>query len=183
MIMKQMKFGRTAVFAGTLALALPACAAAQEYPRPEDVATPEAAIAAAYESIARAPGEAHDWERFRSLHLPEAILISNTEQTNGEFRVMGVEEFISWAQGYTDQVSGTDQDQGFVEAGIHNVKNEYGDVVQIMSTYEKGLHGQEPFGRGINGFTLVWNADRWWIASIAWDEENGAGPIPEQYLP
>lgn len=31
--------------------------------------------------------------------------------------------------------------------------------------------------------TLVWNEGRWWVASIAWDEEVGAGPIPDTYLP
>jgi hypothetical protein len=31
--------------------------------------------------------------------------------------------------------------------------------------------------------TLVFDGDRWWIVSIAWDEESGAGPIPSTFLP
>ena len=30
---------------------------------------------------------------------------------------------------------------------------------------------------------LVYNEGRWWIAGVAWDEEIGAGPLPEKYLP
>lgn len=179
--MRRMK-GLGAVLA--VMVIVPATLVAQEYPLAEDVATPEAAIAAAYESIAREPGGEHNWDRFRSLHLPQAILISNVEQTGGEFRVMGLEDFITWAQSYTDQISGTEQDRGFVEAGIHNVKNRYGDVVSVMSTYEKRFYDDEQvLGRGVNAFSLVHHDGRWWIVSIIWDEENGAGPIPEKYLP
>lgn len=176
---------RAAGFGLLLAALFPSTGSAQEHPRPEDVATPEAAIAAAYESIARAPGEDYDWDRFRALHLPQAILIPNTEQTGGQFTVLTVQGFIDWVDGFTAQNPiGGPQDKGFEEAGVHEVKNDYGDIVQIMSTYEKHLYGQdEVLGRGINAFTLVFNGGRWWIASIAWDEEDGAGPIPERFMP
>jgi len=50
--------------AWTLAmLALPAFLAAQTLPRPEDVATPEAAVLAGYDAINHGPGENFDWER------------------------------------------------------------------------------------------------------------------------
>jgi hypothetical protein len=183
--MRKSEFGRIFGLGIVLAMGLPATGTAQEFPRPEDVATPEAAIAAAYASLKRAPGEDYDWDRFRSLHLPEAILIPNTEQTGGEFRVLTVQGFIDWVDGFHEQAPiGGPQDQGFEEAGVHSVKNEYGDIVQILSTYEKHFHGQDQvLGRGINAFTVVHHDDRWWIASIAWDEEDGAGPIPKRYMP
>ncbi len=174
---------------GVLALALPfapSLSAQNPDARPEDVASPEAIVAAAYEAISRAPGENFDWDRFRSLHVAEAVLIPNTEQSGGEFAVHTVEEFNAWVDAWYAENApiGGENDQGFIEAGIHSVVNRYGDVVQVMSTYEKRFHGSdEVLGRGINAFTLVFHGDRWWIASVAWDEENGAGPIPERYLP
>lgn len=177
------KICQAAAFGLVLAVLFPSTGSAQEYPRPEDVATPEAAIAAAYESIKRAPGGDYDWDRFRSLHLPQAILIPNTEQTGGEFTVLTLQGFIDWADGFAAQSAGP-QDTGFEEMGVHEVKNDYGDIVQIMSTYEKHFYGQdEVLGRGVNAFTLVFNGGRWWIASIAWDEEDGAGPVPERFMP
>jgi hypothetical protein len=164
------------------ALLVPTTGAAQDYPRAEDVASPEAAILAAYASIARAPGEDYDWDRFRSLHLPGALLVPNTEQTGGEPRVLSVQDFIDWADGVT--TVGGEGDQGFAEEQVHNTLHRYGDIAQAMSTYQKHLWGDdEILGRGINSFNLVFREGRWWIVSIVWDEEDGAGPIPGDYLP
>lgn len=164
------------------ALLLPMVAAAQEVPRPEDVASPEAAILAAYASIARAPGEDYDWDRFRSLHLPGALLLPNTEQTDGQPRVLSVQDFIDWIDGVT--TVGGEGDQGFAEEQVHITLQRYGDIAQAMSTYQKHFWGDdEILGRGINSFNLVFREGRWWIVSIVWDEENGAGPIPADYLP
>jgi hypothetical protein len=38
-------------------------------------------------------------------------------------------------------------------------------------------------GRGINSIQMVRKDGRWWITSIIWDEETGAGPVPAKYLP
>lgn len=148
----------------------------------EDVATPDAVVSAAYEAIARAPGGDFDWPRFRSLFLPQAQLIPSTEQTGGDLVVMSVDDFVSWIDEGT--AVGGANDQGFSEDGIHNLTERYGDVAHVFSTYEKHLYGQsQNLGRGINTFQMIWNEGRWWITSIAWDEEIGAGPIPARYLP
>ena len=161
-------------------------AGGQTAPRAADVATPEAIVAAAYAAINREPGAPSDWDRFRSLHLPDARLVPNTEQRDGRTDVLGVEDFIRWIDEATAASApiGSEADQGFYEEGVHAVIQRYGDVAQVMSTYTKRLATSDQIlGRGINAFTLVWDGDRWWILSIAWDEEIGAGPIPERYLP
>lgn len=151
--------------------------------RPADVASPEAVVAAAYASIIRAPGEGFQWDRFRTLFLPGAIMVPNTEQTEGEFRTLTPEEFVTWAEGLTPELGGP-SDRGFVEEEIASSVERYGDIAHVLSTYAKRFHdSEEILGRGINSFQLVHNDGRWWIVSIAWDEEAGAGPIPAEYLP
>jgi len=146
----------------------------------EDVESIESIIASAYEAIARAPGENFDWERFRSLFIEEAILIPNTEQSNGEFSVLSVQGFVDWVDSVT--TIGDENDMGFAEEGYHNKIDRYGDVANVMSSYQKHYWGQDQIlGRGINSFQLVWNSDRWWIAGIAWDETSAAGAIPSEY--
>lgn len=176
----------------TMRLMLGAClgwaagVAGQTAPRPEDVATPEAVVAATYSSINREPGAHFDWDRFRSLHHPDARLAPMAEQRGGRNDVLTVEEFITWLEEATAASApiGSPADEGFYEEGIHAVVQRYGDIAQVMSTYAKRFAtGEEILGRGINAFTLFWDGDRWWILSIAWDEEAAAGPIPPRYLP
>ena len=154
--------------------------------RPADVATPEAIVTAAYDALSRRPGESSDWPRMLSLFLSEARLIPNTEQTNGEFRVLSPVEFRDWAEAWFAEnapIGGPD-DAGFVEEQVHSVVERYGDVAHVMSTYRARFwDSDEVLGRGINSFQLVRHDGRWWIAGIAWDNEAGAGPIPAEYLP
>jgi hypothetical protein len=164
-------------------VALPSDTAAQTAAaNPADVASPEAVVEAIYESIQRAPGERYDWDRFRSLYLPGARMIPNTEQTGGAFRVLTVEEFIAWIDAGT--VIGGANDQGFAEEQVAARVERFGDIAHVFSTYQKHFHGsQEILGRGINSIQLVWRDNRWWITHVVWDEESGAGPVPARYLP
>jgi hypothetical protein len=154
--------------------------------RPEDVASPKTIVLAGYDALAREPGENFDWDRFRGLFLPGALMIPSTEQRGGEFDILSVQDFIDWVDNYyaeNNPIGGPD-DQGFQEEEIATVIEQFGDVAHAFSTYQRHLWNQdEILGRGINSFQLVYNAGRWWIAGVAWDEEVGAGPLPEEYLP
>lgn len=149
---------------------------------PADVASPEAIVLATYASIARAPGEPFDWDRFRSLFLPGATLLPNTEQTNDEPRTLSPQDFVDWIQPLWDNVIGGPNDRGFSEDQVHHEIHRYGDIATVFSTYEKHFwQDDQMLGRGINSFQLVFRDGRWWVVSIAWDEENGAGPVPPEY--
>lgn len=151
--------------------------------RAEDVAAPEALVRAAYDAISRAPGAPFQWDRFRSLFIAEARMIPNTEQTGGRFTVHTVESFITWIDDGWRRVIGTPQDRGFAESHVSGVTEQFGDVAHVFSTYEKHVwNDKNVIGRGINSFQLVKKEGRWWITSIAWDEESGAGPVPAKYL-
>lgn len=174
-----------AVLAPITLVALPGGARAQD-PRPADVASPEAVVEATYAAITRRPGDPPDWDRFRSLFVPGATMIPNAEQSDGEFRILTVEDFIAWIDGWTAETApiGSDADRGFAEEGIALEIERYGDIAQAMSTYQRTVwDDDEVLGRGVNGFQLVRAEDRWWIVSIVWDEESGAGPVPDRYMP
>jgi hypothetical protein len=109
-------------------------------------------------------------------------MIPSTEQQEGRFVFLSVDDFTEWADGVSD--IGGPEDQGFAEEEITRRVERFGDVAQVFSTYQAHLwDDEEILARGINAITLVWNEGRWWVASIAWDEEVGAGPIPDNYLP
>ena len=153
---------------------------------PEDVASIEAIVAATYGSISRVPGENFDWERMESLFLPDVRLIANPEQTGGAFLVQTFQEYRDSVDDWIAENApiGSQKDKGFEEEQIHAEVERYGDIAHVMSTYQKRFwNGEEVLGRGINSFQLVRHDGRWWVVGIIWDEENGAGPIPDAYLP
>ena len=97
----------------------------------------------------------------------------NTEQTAGKPRTMSVEDFISWIASHT--VVGGENDRGFQEEEIARPVVRYGDVAHVLNTYQKHYWGDTRIlGRGINSIQLVFSDGRWWILSVAWDEESGA---------
>ncbi|MEO0559108.1 MAG: hypothetical protein AAF170_13100 [Bacteroidota bacterium] len=153
---------------------------------PEDVASPEAIVAAVYASIEREPGAQFDWDRFVSLYIPEASLLPNPEQMSGEERVFSPRGYADFIDGVYESANyiGSPNDQGFSETEVNKVVHRFGDVATVFSTYEKYYWGDDQMlGRGINSFQLVYRDGRWWIVSVAWDEETGAGPVPEPYMP
>jgi hypothetical protein len=56
----------------------------------------------------------------------------------------------------------------------------FGGTAHVLSAYE-GMRspGGEPFLRGINSLQLFSDDVRWWILSIAWDNERPGNPFPD----
>ena len=121
-------------------------------------------------------------DRLRAIMLPGAIMLPQRGQTQGESRMMSVDSCINWIDAGWKPVIGTPNDRGFYERQTNLVVDQYGDIANAFTTYEKGPYTPRAVnGRGINAVQLVRRDGRWWILSITWDEENSAGPLPEKY--
>jgi hypothetical protein len=143
--------------------------------RPGDVSSPQALVNACYDVISGAKGAPRDWDRFRSLFLPGAILTTTGKGKSGTMHVavVGVEDYVLLA---TPQFA---QD-GFFETGLHNNLQQYGNMAVDFSSYaSRKTPDAAPFTRGINSFQMVSDGARWWLVSIAWDEERPDNPIPK----
>jgi hypothetical protein len=172
-----MRLISAAVFVGTIALPL------QAQPRASDVATPEAVVTALYASIVKPIGGYFDWPRMRHLFRPSARMYPNPQQTRGVARELTVDQFVAWIDsGWVNAPKGGPNDHGFAESQV-NVKFErFGDIAHAFSTYEKGFMDDKVVrGRGINTIQLIRRDDRWWIVSIAWDEERPGQVVPPEY--
>ncbi len=91
----------------------------------------------------RAPGKPFQWDRLRSLFLPGARMIPNTEQTGGAFTTHTVDSFITWIDESWKRVGiGSPNDRGFAESHVAGVTEQYGDIAHVMSTYEKHRWGE-----------------------------------------
>ena len=154
--------------------AQPATAAAAQ---PGDVDTVDHIIAAIYDVISGPAGQPRDWNRFRSLFLPEGRLIPNGVRPDGTVthRVLTVEDYAS-------NGSRSFAQQGFFESETARTQERYANIAHVFSTYEsRHEKGGQPFARGINSFQLLHDGHRWFIVSIMWEGESPQTPIPPEY--
>ena len=145
----------------------------------EDVNSPEAILNAVYSVISGPKGQPRDWNRMRSLFLPDARLIP-TLPTAGHADAIPLT-----IDGYIARASAHMAADGFYEHSINNETEQFGNIVQVWSTYESRHAATDPapFARGINSFQILKDNDRYWIVNIFWDAESPHHPIPAQYLP
>lgn len=145
---------------------------------PKDVSSPEALVAAVYDVISGPAGQKRNWERMRTLFVPDARMIPTGKRATGEptRRTLSVEEYIV--------NSGPFLEQGFFETEIGKRTEQYGNIVHVFSTYEsrKTVTDEKPFMRGINSFQLWYDGKRWWVITILWQGESGDTPIPGKYI-
>lgn len=146
--------------------------------RAEDVRSADAIIQAYYESISGPKGQPRDWDRFRSLFLPHAELMT-VQQMHQNVKIISLrpEDYMHLNDVYFTK-------GGYFETEIHRDLRSYGIVAQVFSTYESRRVKDAPaYSRGINAFQLLYDGSRWWIASATWDRETPEDPIPAEFLP
>lgn len=170
---------RLLLAAVALLLATAPAAAQSLAPRPADVASVDAILAALYDVISGPAGQARDWDRFRSLFVPEARLIptGRTAAGEGRMRVWTPEQYIVEAGARLER-------DGFFEREIGRKQERFGNIVHVMSAYDskRTLADATPFARGINSIQLWFDGQRWWVVTIYWQAETGDAPIPADYL-
>jgi hypothetical protein len=149
---------------------------------PRDVASAEAIVAALYDVISGAAGQARNWDRFRSLFIPGGRLIPTNAPaapgTAARIRMLTADE-------YATQIGPQLTTSGFFEREIARVTETFGNVTHVFSTYEsrRAAADPQPFARGINSIQLFNDGTRWWVVTVYWDGERPTNPIPAKYLP
>jgi hypothetical protein len=146
--------------------------------KPEDVNSIDAIIAALYGSISGPKGQARDFNRMRSLFIPEARLIPSVNRPQGGrgLAVLNVNDYIATSGPFL-------VDTGFREREVARRVEQFGSVAHVFSTYESFREAETtPFMRGINSIQLFNDGTRWWVVSVFWDAERPGLVIPDKYL-
>ena len=146
---------------------------------PEDVATVDAIVHALYDVISGPAGKKRNWDRLRTLFVPDARMMPTGRKQSGEAvrRVYSVEEYISGSGEFLEK-------NGFFEIEIGRRTEQFGNIVHVFSTYESRnkLADEKPFMRGINSIQLWNDGKRWWLISVLWENESEDNPIPGRYI-
>jgi hypothetical protein len=149
-------------------------------PRAEDVSSPHAAVSALYQVISGDAGVKRDWNRFRSLFHPRALMMptgKNPETGQIRVRVMTPEDYVNLSGAMIEK-------DGFHESELAWREQRYGNISHIFTTYAARRKTSDaiPFMRGINSVQLFNDGKRWWILNISWSPESAEYPLPEGYL-
>jgi hypothetical protein len=154
-------------------ITLAAGAVAQPLPADPDVATIDGIVSATYDVISGEAGHPRDWARFRNLFAEGATLVPRAEGAPPGLRQVTPDDYITRSGPYLET-------NGFFEEEIGRSVHRYGDVAQVFSAYSARHRGSDPqpFIRGVNAFQLVHDGERWWILSLAWQQEHESLLIP-----
>ena len=148
-------------------------------PDMKDVGSIDGIIAALYDVISGPAGQKRNWDRMRTLFIPEGRLIPTGKRADGTSgrRVLNVEDYINTSGPFLEK-------NGFFEIEIGRTIEQFGNIVHVFSTYEskKTQADEKPFMRGINSIQLWNDGKRWWIITVLWQSESPDVPIPEKYL-
>ncbi len=144
-----------------------------------DVGSMEGIVKALYDVISGPAGEKRNWDRMRTLFIPEARMMATGKRPDGTMskRVMSVEDYIKASGPVLER-------DGFFEMEISRKTEQYGNIVHLFSTYaaKRMKEDEKPFMRGINSIQLWNDGKRWWIITIFWQAETPDNPLPGKYL-
>jgi hypothetical protein len=151
-----------------------------------DVDTIDHLLASLYDVISGPAGKPRDWDRFRSLFLPDGRLGAIRLETpaTGANPEPKVDIALLTPDMYVERDDPYFKTHGFFEHSIANRTEEFGNLVHVWSTYESRHEAKDakPFARGVNSIQIVHAQGRFWIASILWDEERPGLTLPGKYL-
>lgn len=143
----------------------------------KDVSSESTIITALYEVISGESGEARDWDRFKNLFVKDGLLIPTTKAATGVFgyRTMTPDDYITM---FSTRIK-----TGFFEKELKHVRNSYGTIANIFSTYETRETTNGPItNRGINSIQLFYDQNRYYIVNVFWCAESMGFALPSAYL-
>jgi hypothetical protein len=154
--------------------------------RAADVDSVDHLLAALYDVISGPAGQPRDWDRFRSLFLPDGhlgVIRPATPAASGKPASEG-DVILITPQMYIDRDDPYFKAHGFFEHSIANRVEQFGNLTAVWSTYESrnAASDAKPFERGVNSLQIAHAAGRYWIVSIVWDQEREGLTLPEKYL-
>ena len=141
----------------------------------ETVATPQATVQEAYRLIGFEPRAEPQWDRFRALFDPRAVLALRVFPGDEAVTVMDLDEYMVY------QIREGMKEEGYSETTLHEQSFVFGDIAEARVVFEI-RYGDAPPVPAIDILTLVRRAGRWWIISITSDTPGTGTPVPAEFL-
>ncbi|WP_395007327.1 hypothetical protein, partial [Undibacterium sp.] len=144
----------------------------------DDVKSIDGIVAALYDVISGSVGQARDWNRMRSLFIPEARIMAifpKRDSSDIGMRIMSVSDYIANSGPFLIET-------GFREKELGRKTEQWGEIAHILTSYETITEKDGAVKRGVNSVQLMNDGVRWWIISLLFEAEREQLRLPENYL-
>src|SRR5262249_17165794 len=147
-------------------------------PRAEDVSSIDGIVKATYETISGGVGVSRQWGRDRTLYVPGIRFVA----LEPDPKAGALKTHVSTHQEYVDEEDASFVKDGFTERELGRETHRFGNIATVLSSYEGKVASGKVVARGVQIYQLYNDGKRWWIASLEWNEESPANPIPPELL-
>jgi hypothetical protein len=137
-----------------------------------DLAAIDQAITGVYQVISGPPGHKRDFDKMRSLFAPNATLKAIGPKG---LRGGSLDDYIARNKEVLER-------EGFTERELGRRVELWGNLATAWSSYDGRTANGSFHERGINSFQLVKVDGKWLVASILWQEETPAFPLPNTMI-
>jgi hypothetical protein len=138
-----------------------------------DLAGIDRAVRAVYDVISGPAGQKRDFEKMRSLFTRDAPLMNAVGFKAGRHDT--IDDYIKRSGPLLEK-------DGFHEHELGRRVEIYGNLATAWSSYDGRTDDGSFHERGINSFQLVKIDGKWLVASILWEEETPANPLPRDLI-
>lgn len=140
-------------------------------------ASPEAVVTSLYQSVTFQAGKTVDWEKVKSLFIPQAVIVLRSSPT--EMSVFSRDGFVADFVGFIKQAKL--EDRGFEEKILAAKTMVSGDIARALVHYAAHVPGSSrPPQEGIDAFSLMKRDGSWRIVSVVNEVIRPGVPVPEE---
>lgn len=145
--------------------------------RTADVQSIDGIIAALYDVISGGIGEQRNWNRMRSLFIPEARIMAIFPKKDSKdlgLRILSISDYIANSGPRLIEI-------GFREKELARKTEQWGELAQVFTSYETFEEKDNVTRRGINSVQLMHDGTRWWIISLLFEAERPQLQLPDGF--
>ncbi len=125
----------------------------------ELVETPEAVVAECYRLIGFEPGSEPQWDRYRALFAPQAVMALRVFPDDEAVSIMNLDQYM------VQQMREGMKEAGYEETTLREDWTKFGDVAQARVVFQMHFGKSEPIP-ALDILQLARRDGRWWIVSM-----------------
>ncbi len=144
-----------------------------------NVSSIDSIVSSIYEIVSGEKGEERNWELHQTIFHPEAQIISNYVDKNGEYQI-----YFLTVDEYMDQYRDYFKENYLFEQDVNREIEKFGNMAHVFSTFESYEKPGDsiPYKKGTASIQLYNDGKRWYVLNMYYKNESKNEKVPEKYF-